>query len=349
MRILFQVPHLSTIYAGLSIYHGYKNAFEDMGHDFKFLTADDIQKKVYEEFGPHVLFTSLNPYFLKFLDLRIVAEQKKKGLRVFVNIPFWRSPMSKLRANEAPSLSDRKDYLTLIRSGDYGDVYFNSCRGDDERMEGFEKGTGYKHFTVPLAADKTLNAPKYSERYKADISFIGTNLPDRRRAFEERVFPLKRKYDLKLYGQDWTVLDRFLGIVQKVGQYFNVQKLKSFQKRQISLEEVSCVYTSSLISINIHEDYQVRYGGECNSRTFEIPLSGGFEIVDDVSCIRDYFKVGDEIIIAKDTEDWFDKIDYFIRNSEKREPIIEAGRKRVLSDHTYHNRVQEFLEIYSKF
>jgi spore maturation protein CgeB len=33
---------------------------------------------------------------------------------------------------------------------------------------------------------------------------------------------------------------------------------------------------------------------------------------------------------------------------EERRRIAEAGRKRVLQDHTYHNRVQQILDIYYK-
>ena len=36
------------------------------------------------------------------------------------------------------------------------------------------------------------------------------------------VLPLKAKYDVKLYGSDWTAADRLLGYVQKFGQFFNV-------------------------------------------------------------------------------------------------------------------------------
>ena len=107
------------------------------------------------------------------------------------------------------------------------------------------------------------------------------------------------------------------------------------------------IYNSSVISINVHEEYQRKFGGDCNERTFKIPLAGGFEISDDVACLKKYFKEGEEIVIAKDKKDWFEKINYYMKNPEKRNTIIEAGKQRVLKEHTYKNRVEQMIRIYN--
>ncbi len=347
MKILYHIPSLHTIYAGRTIYAGYKHAFEDLGHEFVTLTASDAQTETFERESPDILITALTPYHLKYLDLQAVAKQRAKGMKVFVNMPFWNSPMSRLRINESPSLSENTEAVALIRAGTFGDAYYNVCEQGDERMGGFEKITGYVHHTIPLAADKFLHFPEYTERFKADIAYIGTYLPEKREFIREAVFPLSKRYDLKLYGQDWTLYDRGRGFAQKVGQYFNIPYLQSLQKPKLELEDERRVYTSSVISINIHEEYQKKFGGDCNERTFKIPACGGFEITDDVACIRKYFKEGEEIVIASNKDEWFQKIDYYIKNPEKRLPIIEAGRKKVLAEHTYHNRVKQMLEIYN--
>lgn len=346
MKILYQIPSLHTIYAGRPIYFGYKHAFEDLGHEFLPLTADDNPEKVLSEFKPDIVFTALNFYNLKYFTAESVKAYKKQGAKIFVNIPFWKSPMSKLRINEAPSISENKDYVELIKSGGYGDVYYNICEQGDTRMNGFEKITGYQFYTVLLAADKTISAPKFSERFACDVSFIGTYLPEKRKFIQEFVFPLKQKYNLKLYGRDWTALDKLLNIIHRAGQYYNIPFVRSFRKYKPTLEEERQIHRSSTIALNIHEDYQKRGLGDLNERTFKIPISGGFEIVDNVPSLSKYFKDGKELIIAKDKDDWFEKIDYYINNPDKRLPIIEAGRKRVLADHTYHNRVRQLISIY---
>lgn len=344
--ILYHVPHLNTFYAGRSIYAGYKHAFLDLGYKFKFLTVEDSQEEILEEFSPGILITSLNPYNLKYLNLDLIRKYRKQGLKVFVNIPFWKSPFSKMRVNEAPSLSNNPGYLKLIKLGNYGDIYFNFCEDDDERMDGFKKYTGFKHYTIPLAADKFLHFPDYEKKFISDISFIGTALPGKLNFFKECVFPLNKKYDLKIYGQDWTKKDKMIGWMHKFGQYFNVPFLRLIQKPKLDLEDERKIYSSSIISINIHEDYQKKYGGDCNERTFKIPACGGFEITDNVACIRKYFMDNKEIVIAKDKDDWFDKINYYSKNEKKRKMIIEAGKKKVLEKHTYHNRVEQIIKIY---
>ncbi len=347
MKILFQIPSLYTIYAGRTIYYGYKHAFEDLGHEFKALTADDSPKKILSEFRPEIVFTSLNDYNLKYFPKESIKAYKGQGAKIFVNIPFWKSPMSKLRINEAQSISDNYDYIKFIKSGDFGDVYYNICEQNDPRMDGFEKHTGYKYYTIPLAADKmVLEKSKFMRKFASDISFIGTNLPERRNYLDKNIFSMREQYKIRLYGQDWTFLEKMQGWAQRGGQYFNIPFLRSIQKPKLSLEDEGNIYASSIISINVHEEYQRRFGGDCNERTFKIPMAGGFEIVDNVECIKKYFKTGQEIILAKDKKDWFDKIDYYIKHPERRIPIIEAGRKRILREHTYHNRVNQLLDIY---
>ncbi len=349
MKVLYHVPHLNTVYAGRTIYKGYENAWKYLGHSFRFLTSEDKAKEVFYSYEPDIFVTSLNIYNLKFLDLSLL-KQVKKDLRtkVFVNTPFWNSPFTVLRPNEAGSLAKNRSYIELIKSGNYGDVYYNVCEKDDERMAGFDKEFGFGHETILLAADDIINYPETSELFTSDISFLGTNLPDKRKFFEERLFPLGEKYKLRLYGQDWSYLDKLTGMVKKFGQLFDVPYLKNLQKPTLALEDERKIYFNSIISLNIHEEYQRIYGGDCNERTFKIPLCGGFEVVDDISCIRKYFIDGKDIIIAKDKNDWFEKIDYYIRNPEKRAPIIEAGREKVANKHTYKNRVNQIIGIYNK-
>lgn len=347
MKILFHVPHLSTIYAGRTIYASYKRAFEAQGHEFKFLTAD-AHKDLLASFQPDILFTSINDYFLKFLDIDSVLKAKNQGMKVFINCPFWKSPMSKTRINEASSLSTNKKYLKLVNDTKLGDIYYNSCDSSDGRMQGFEKATGYKHHTVLLAADKHIHFPEISNNFKSDIAYIGTNLPGKRQFISEYVDPLRKMCDVRFYGQDWSPADRIFGLVQRLSQYLNIPYFSSLQQPQLKLEDERKIYSSSLISINIHEDYQKEFGGDLNERTFKIPACAGFQVTDYVSCIEKYFIDGIDIVIARNRSEWFEKINHYIKYPEKRVKIIEAGRKKVLSHHTYDHRVKQLITIYEK-
>jgi spore maturation protein CgeB len=346
LNIAYHLPSLDTIYAQRTIYYGYKNAFKDLGHNFFTFTSKQHLEIFLEENDIDIFITFSHFYWQKYLDLKLLKKYRDLGLKVFTKIDFWNSPIN--RINESKSLKSDFKIIKLIKDGLLSDVFFHVVEQSDRRMEGFEKETGYKYHTIPLAADKTLMKSCFSPQYIADISYVGTYLPEKRKHFKEQVFPLKNKYDIKIYGQDWFFHDRFLGWIQRFGQLYNIPYLSSIQKPKMNLIDEAKVYSSSKICINIHEDYQKEYGGDCNERTFKIPLCEGFEITDDVACIRKYFESGKEIIIAENKTDWFEKIDYYINNPEKKLPIIKSGKERVLKDHTYHNRARQIINIYNE-
>ena len=339
MRVLYQIPSLETVYAARFIYEGYKDAFEDLGHAFLPLTSRDDPRAVLDEFQPDILISSLNFYNLRFLDLKLLKKYRDRGLVFFNQIRPWKE-----QANQhgAGGLGDRRELVELIRSGQAGDVFFHYMEQDDPSMEGFHKATGYPFHTLLLAANKKKFFDDFHQAYAAEVSFVGSFLPDKREFLRRHVIPLQRKYDVKLYGSDWTWGDRALGYVQKAGQFLNIDSLKQVRKLKLGLEDERKVYSSALVSLNAHEEHQRRYGGDFNERTLKILASGGFEICDNVRILRKYFGE-QELVIAQDTEDWFEKIDFFVRNPQRRIPYIEAGRDKVLSQHTYHNRVDFFV------
>lgn len=348
MRIVYHNPLYDTIYAQRTVYNGYKNAFLDLKHDFVGYSVHSLPFLL-DSFRPQIFITSSHFLYRKYLDFELLKKYRKKGMVLFTKIDFWRSPISK-RINEARSLKYDTESRTLMKKGLLGDVYFHVVEQEDPRMEGFERETGQTFHTIPLAADKTvLEKSVFQPRFQADISFVGTYLSDKRRFFKEYVFPLRQCYDLRLYGQDWSAGGRMAGWFQRAGQYFNIPGFRSLQKPKLTLEEEGHVYISSKICLNVHEEYQRKFGGDCNERTFKIPMSGGFEITDDVSCIRKYFVNDKEIVIAASKPEWFDKIDFYIRNPNKRSRIIDAGKKKVLEQHTYHHRVGRILDIYNTF
>jgi len=344
MKIAYHMPSLDNIYAQRTIYWGFKHAFEDMGHIFLTFTADDDLGKFLSKNNPDIFITSSHFYYQKYLDFSLLKNFRKKGMVLLAKIDFWESPIS--RVNEAKALKDDIVTVKLIKDGLLGDAFYHVVEQEDKRMEGFKEETGYDYYTIPLAADKTVMRHVFENKFASDISYIGTYLPAKKKFFKEMVFPLAKQYKLKLYGQDWTAYDRAMGMGQRIGQYFNIPIIRSIQKPKLQLDDEAKIYSSANISINVHEGYQKQFGGDCNERTFKIPLCGGFEITDDVACIRKYFKADKEIVIAADAKEWYAKIDYYMKNPQEREAIVSAGQKKVLKSHTYHNRVAEIIKIY---
>jgi len=348
LKILFHLPSTETIYAYRTIYAGYKNAFEDLGYLFRTLTSDDNLKDVLENFKPNIFMTSTHNYFLRYLDLELIMKYRKKGMVMFTKIDFWNSPMKWSRLNEAKSLKNEKEKIKNIKEGFLGDIFYHNCEQDDPRMKGFTETTKKNFETIPLAADKTIMFQEYDEKFQADISYIGTNLPQKKKIFKSLLFPLNRRYNLKIYGQDWILKDKIFGVIQKFGQYFNIKLLIKIQKSKLNLSDERKIYSSSKICVNIHEDYQRYYGKDVNERLFKIPICKAFQITDYVECIEKYLNK-DEIILAQTKEEWFNKIDYYMKNPQERKKIAEKGYIKVMKKHTYHNRVKQIISLYKKF
>jgi len=343
IRVLYNIPSLESVYAARFIYEGYKDAFVGLGHEFKPLTSTDNQKEVFSTFKPDIFISSLNDYALKFLSLDLIKGYRKKGMVFFNQIGLWNLTIDQFGGS---SLKSQPKYLELIRKGLAGDEFFNWYQQDDPAMDGFTKATGYPFHTILLAANTKKYFYQYSDKYESDISFVGSLLPDKREFVSKHLFPLMKKYNVKVYGSDWTPQDQILGYVQKVGQYFNINPLKNVRKVKLPLNDERKVYSSSKISLNIHENHQRLNGKDFNERTFKIIASGGFEICDDVKVLRRYFNEK-ELVMAANTNDWFDKIDYYIKYPTKRNAIIKSGLKKILTEHTYMNRVNQIIDIYN--
>lgn len=345
MKILYHAPTLFSIYAHRTIYHGYQNAFTELGHEFRPLTASDNADKIMEKYRPDIFITSSFHWYRKYLNFDSLKKFRDEGMFTLVKIDFWDSPLSKFRINEANSLKNDKNLLKLMEADQYGDAYFHVVEQDDLRMQGFMKNTGISFHTIPLAADSLTLKPLFESQFSSDLAYIGTNLPDKREFFKNYVYPLAKRYDLKLYGQDWSIADRALAWFQRGGQYFNIPLLRALRKPKLKLEDEAKIYKSSKISINVHELYQRQFGGDCNERTFKIPLCGGFQVTDNVECIKKYFVDGKEIIIGHTPSDWQEKVHYYMHNEGEREKIIMAGQARVLGEHTYIHRAEQMLSI----
>ena len=349
MRILYHMPSLHSIYAHRTIYNGYRNAFIDLGHEFRPLTADDDMQEVLGSYRPDLFITSSFFWHRRFIDYQKLRSFRSEGVFVLTKIDFWNSPLSPGRINEAPSLSGDKKILELIEKDLLGDAFFHGVEQEDERMHGFEEATGRIYHTIPLACDATLiDAASENSRFYSDLAFIGTNLPEKRAYILNNIKPLKRFSSVNFYGQDWTWYQRILGWMQRFGQYLNIPFLRTIQKPKYSFKDECSIYKSAKICINIHEDYQRIFGGDCNERAFKIPGYGGFQICDDVACIGKYFEVDKEIIIAKSANDWLEKTRYYLSNEAARNIIVRAGQKRVMAEHTYHHRARQMLQIAGK-
>jgi spore maturation protein CgeB len=79
-------------------------------------------------------------------------------------------------------------------------------------------------------------------------------------------------------------------------------------------------------------------------RDFEVPMSGGFYMVEYMEELEDFFNIGQEIVCYQNREDLAEKIKYYLKHDAEREQIRQAGYRRALRDHTWHKRFQKAFQ-----
>lgn len=79
-------------------------------------------------------------------------------------------------------------------------------------------------------------------------------------------------------------------------------------------------------------------------RDFEVPMSGGFYMVEHMEELQEFFEIGKEIVCYTDPQDLAEKIKYYLAHDSERERIRRAGRERCLRDHTWQRRFERVFE-----
>lgn len=331
MKILYYIPYPNGLGADHWIYQGWKNAFIDLGHEFsEVYEQDDWEARIIET-NPDIFFIANS---IQIASRRnALAQARELGIKVFM-IVDWPQPPGN---------------IDLIRELEIADVYFGER--EPQSMEEFRRLTRKEYHLVPNAADKTMHFPTDPvNKYKYDIVYLGAYLPKKKRMFNEVLIPLTRKYKVGLFGPGRTLKDNILRAGQRFCRRVGfINGADALNRRRISVppEEENQLYSSAKICLNFHEreadGTQPHY--ILNQRTFKIPACGGFEICDYVPALRKYF-AEDEVVMADSPEDWANKVDYFLNNDLERERIQARASQRAHRDHTYHNRVEQVLQIY---
>ena len=82
-----------------------------------------------------------------------------------------------------------------------------------------------------------------------------------------------------------------------------------------------------------------------NLRTFEICMSGNFQLMQYTPCVEEYFEIDKEIVCWKTKKELFEKISYYLKKEDEREKIAKAGYKRALENHTWTKRAKNIIDF----
>ena len=190
----------------------------------------------------------------------------------------------------------------------------------------------YKPYELPYQYDVTFVGQKYGDR-PAYIAYL------RKQGIDVRVWGphwLGGKSDVPLWRQVGSRVKRWLRGVEPL---LPPRIPPEICGPPLSDEELVKMYSRSKINLGFSSVADTTSGiKQVRLRDFEVPMSGGFYMVEYMEELEAFFEIGREIVCYRDQADLAEKIKYYLVHEDEREAIREAGLQRCLRDHTWHRR-----------
>ena len=169
------------------------------------------------------------------------------------------------------------------------------------------------------------------ERFRADLSYLGTYAADRQRAIEDLLIePARRRPDLRF----------MIAGPQYPGEFPWTPNL--FFIPHVPPNEHPAFYCSSRLSLSVTRGPMAAMGYCPSGRLFEAAACGVPIISDEWDGLDYFFEPGREIIVARTTGHVMDAL---AMPDEALARIARAGRERVLAAHTADRRALELENI----
>jgi len=179
---------------------------------------------------------------------------------------------------------------------------------------------------LPLGADPSVYRPVRSrgQQYRANVVFAGSATP-RREALLQHVV----EFGLALWGPGWRATS--------LRDYCRGEALKT--------EEFVQAYGGASVAVNIHHTAD---GGDtaeafCNQRCFELASIGALQVVDRRTDLDRFLIPEDEVLVFEDALHLRRIVEDALQDQTAVERIAQAGRQRVLVEHTYMHRMTVLL------
>jgi spore maturation protein CgeB len=250
------------------------------------------------------------------LDATVLAEVKKRG----VVRAFWFVEDHRLFAYWRHVVPEY-DYFFAIQQGEFLDEAARLCPG--------------RVAYLPCAADPAVHRPlalSAAERAElgAPVGFVGAGYRNRRIVFRSLL-----DQGLRIWGTEWAGAGQVEAAVERGGA-------------RIAPEDAVRIFNATDVNLNLHSSTYVDgvepRGDFVNPRTFELAAAGAFQLVDERALLPSLLAPGREVATFADARELPALVAHWLARPEERRAIAEAGRARVLAEHTYRHRMATLLE-----
>ena len=237
----------------------------------------------------------------------------------------------------APMANWFQDYpVQYERSVEIGPHYDCFFWGDTYPL-GKHRGLGYTHeHWLPFACDPEIHRPvdlsaQEREEYACEVCFVGSMYPGRARLLEHLT-----EFDLAVWGPGWEQLpsDSALRRCHRGGS--------------VPPEVWVKIFNASAIVLNIdgYGETLDESGHMANTRVYEAPACGAFELVDEKRDITALFTSGRELVCYdfNAPDELRRLVVHYLSRPEERQEIAARGREAMLQAHTYQHRMQALID-----
>ena len=175
------------------------------------------------------------------------------------------------------------------------------------------------------AANPAIYKP-YNAAKDLDVSFVGQAYGDRPSIIQTM---RSAGVNVTVFGPGWNHHSNIIPASAYGGVLSDEDMVKVYSRSKVNVGFSTCGETQSLPQRIL----QIRL------RDFEIPMSGGFYMVEYMEDLEEFFKIGTEIVCYRGTDDLIEKVKYYLAHESERERIRKAGYERAQSDHTWQKRL----------
>lgn len=331
---------------GLSFeYRNFWQTLETMeGITAEFFAMDEIQNEVgrltmnhrllekVEEFKPDIVFTFL---FTNELEKSTISKISKDLKTKTVN---WFA-------------DDNWRYYNYSK---FWAPYFDLCVTTyDESLKLYKK-QGVLAIKSQWAANPKLFHPVTSTEPVPSVTFVGTNYGSRGEVIEElktngvsasgfgKGFDAGRVshermleiFSNSIINLNFSASSGFwgAGVAKTIGRLFFTKVSDGYQ------------FIGDKLPANIRSIWARRLP-QIKGRVFEVPACGGFLLTEEVPGLAEYYEIGKEIEVFKNSSELKSKVKFYLDHQEKAKEIGANSLQRTLAEHTYEKRFNEIFRV----
>lgn len=183
-----------------------------------------------------------------------------------------------------------------------------------------------------------------------DVTFVGQRYGDRPGYVR---YLLDQGVDVRVWGPRWLSGDPPMPLWRKIGSRFKRRLLGNEPLLPVAIPADRCgppltdlemiqMYSRSKINLGFSNVADTTAGiRQVRLRDFEVPMSGGFYMIEYMKELEEFFEIGKEVVCYFDRKDLTEKVKYYLKHDVERERIRQAGAARARRDHSWHRRFQD--------